>query len=120
MEMSRSPNSCTTTVAAESRAALPAPARRIVEVCGGLRAALRRRRRRRADLDVLLQMNHRLLADIGLRRTDLDAIMAGVVPIEQIGSPEDEPVPVRPRAGLVVLPGGGGAHRRPGDLDAAA
>ena len=69
---------------------------------------------------MLLQMNQRLLADIGLRRTNLDAIMAGIVPIEQIGSPVDEAAPVRCRPGLVVLPGGRGALDRRGDLDAAA
>jgi uncharacterized protein YjiS (DUF1127 family) len=94
--------------------------RRIMDVSTSLCRAMRRRRRRRADLDVLLDMDHRLLADIGLRRGDLDAVMAGVVPIEQIASPVEEPAPVRLRPILVLVPGGRGDALVRGDLDAAA
>ena len=87
---------------------------------GPVRRTLRRRRRRRAELGALLSMDHRLLADIGLRRADLDAVMAGVVPIEQIASPVAEPAPMRPCPALVSIQGGRGGAPVRGDLDAAA
>lgn len=90
--------------------------RRVIALCSALRAAMRRRRRRRAELDLLSQISPHLLADIGLRRSDLDAIMAGVVPVEQIGPH----APARWPSALVVLPGGRGSQDRGEDFDAAA
>jgi hypothetical protein len=81
---------------------------------------MRQRRRRRADLDLLLDVDHRLLADIGLRRGDLDAVMSGVVPIEQVASAVEEPAPVGSRPLLVLVPGGSDDALLHGDLDAAA
>jgi uncharacterized protein YjiS (DUF1127 family) len=109
--MLRSLNSCVTFADAVGR---------IMDLSASLCRAMRRRRRRRADLHVLLDMDHRLLVDIGLRRGDLDAVMAGVVPMNQIASPPEEPAPVRSRRALVLMPGGRGGGLVRGDLDAAA
>ena len=95
-------------------------ARRITSLSATLCRAMRQRRRRRADLDVLLDMDHRLLADIGLRRGDLDAVMSGVVPIEQIASTVEEPAPAGSRPLLVPVPGGRDGAFVHGDFDAAA
>ena len=94
----------------------PGIALAILRPIAALGRVLRARRRRRAGLDMLARMSPHLLADIGLRRSDLDAVMAGVVPIEQIG----ESAPAGSRPGLVMLPGGRGACDGPRDLDAAA
>lgn len=48
--------------------------------------ALRRLVRRRADRFALLSMNDHLLADIGLRRMDVQAIAYGVIPVEQVSA----------------------------------
>jgi uncharacterized protein YjiS (DUF1127 family) len=97
-----------------------AAVRRIETLSSALCRAIRRRRRRRAALDALLDMDHRLLADIGLRRGDLDAVMAGVVPIEQVASAMEEPAPAGSRPLLVLMPGGRDGASVRGDFDAAA
>lgn len=47
-------------------------------------APLRGRRRRRTDASTLLGLNDRLLADIGLRRGDVQGIAYGVIPVAQL------------------------------------
>ena len=59
-----------------------------------------RRRRtagRRVQLHVFTHMSDRMLADIGVRRADVNAALAGMVPVEQIarthgGAPWSAPV----------------------------
>jgi uncharacterized protein YjiS (DUF1127 family) len=97
-----------------------AAVRRITTLSGALCRAMRQRRRRHAALDALLDMDRRLLADIGLRRGDLDAVMAGVVPIDQIASGVEEPAPLRSCPALVLVPGGRDGASIRSDFDAAA
>jgi len=44
----------------------------------------RRARQRRRDLKLLLGLDDHTLADIGLRRSDLDAVNLGRIPFEQV------------------------------------
>jgi hypothetical protein len=76
-------------------------------------------RRRRPRLDGWMAMDPRLLADIGVSRTDLHAVLYGGAPIERLGAR-----PAIPSSGEVVQ-----GPRRPAprlrlvaaeDLDAAA
>jgi uncharacterized protein YjiS (DUF1127 family) len=97
-----------------------ATVRRMTALSGAVCRAMRRRRRRRAGLHALLDMDHRLLADIGLRRGDLDAVMSGVLPIEQVASVIEEPAPAGSRPLLVLVPRTRDGASVRGDLDAAA
>ena len=77
-----------------------------------------RRHQRNADLRQLLALDDRVLADIGLRRADLEALKHGVVPWEQVFEPR------APRGdaggGVVRLARRGAAQPQPRDLDRAA
>jgi uncharacterized protein YjiS (DUF1127 family) len=72
------------------------PRRTLARLVGG---ALRRlgsmlkglRRRRRPSLQSWMSMDPRLLADIGVRRADVQAVLYAGVPIERLGARRPEP-----------------------------
>jgi uncharacterized protein YjiS (DUF1127 family) len=51
----------------------------------------RRAHRRRSDLRGLRSLDDRLLADIGVRRSDVEAVLYGQMPIDQLRR-RDEPI----------------------------
>jgi uncharacterized protein YjiS (DUF1127 family) len=74
-----------------------------------LNAWRRRRARRRARLNSFMGLSDRALADIGVRRTDVQGAMIGVVPLQRRAAGHDEPceaaicrLPRRPRLTVVT------------------
>jgi uncharacterized protein YjiS (DUF1127 family) len=51
----------------------------------------RRARRRRRDLCKLRSLDDRLLADIGVRRSDVEAVLYGQMPVEQLRRRDGHP-----------------------------
>lgn len=80
-------------------------------------SAVRGLMRRRADRFALLHMNDRMLADLGLRRMDVQGIAYGVIPVEQVTL---LPEPASWSAEVAVLRPRRGAQRPHAGLDAAA
>jgi uncharacterized protein YjiS (DUF1127 family) len=73
---------------------------------GWLIGAARPMRRRRADTRALMRLDDRLLADIGLRRSDIKAAIYGDVPLGVARQEQPErPAPARPPAGGRPAPG---------------
>lgn len=68
--------------------------------------AVPRTRRRRADTHALMRLDDRLLADIGLRRSDIKAAVYGDVPLRVARQEQPErPTPTRPLADGQPEPG---------------
>ena len=82
-------------------------------------APLRGRRRNRMDASALLGLNDRLLADIGLRRGDVQGIAYGVIPAAQLTPAKRAQQPAS-TAEVTVLPFKRRDRDASRDLNAAA
>jgi uncharacterized protein YjiS (DUF1127 family) len=82
-----------------------------------LGSAIGRLLRPRPDRFALLHMNDHMLADLGLRRMDVQAIAYGVIPVEQVAAP---PTPALENAKVEILRPRPIAASQDRELDAAA
>ncbi len=62
------------------------PGRSLHRICRAVLGRWQRAQRRRRDLEALASLNGRILADVGVRRSDVLAVMSGVVSSDQLGS----------------------------------
>ena len=74
------------------------------------RLTARRRAARRADVRALLSLDDRMLADIGLRRTEVAVVASGQLPLDQltlegpIGPNDRRPPPLEAAPDLTPAP----------------
>ena len=63
--------------------------RSLYRICRTMLGRWQRAQRRRRDLEALASLNGRLLADLGVRRGDVLAVLSGVVSSDQLKSPSE-------------------------------
>lgn len=62
------------------------PGRSLYRTCRAVLGRWQRAQRRRRDLETLASLSGRVLADVGVRRSDVQAVISGVVASDQLGS----------------------------------